>query len=56
MARHSSSQNHGELIIRAGMDKTRFDFGIEKIYEEIEAIANGSMTQQDFENAIGYTE
>jgi predicted Zn-dependent peptidase len=55
-ARNYSSQNHGQIIIRAGIDKARFDFGIEKIYEELDAIANGSMTQQDFENAIGYTE
>ena len=55
-ARNYSSQNHGQIIIRAGIDKARFDFGIEKIYEELDAIANGSMTQQDFENAIGYNE
>lgn len=55
-ARHYSSQNHGQIIIRMGMDKTRFDFGIEKIYEELEDIANGAMTAEDFENAIGYLE
>jgi predicted Zn-dependent peptidase len=39
-ARNYSSQNHGQIIIRAGIDKERFDFGVEKIYEELEAIAN----------------
>lgn len=55
-AANYSSQNHGQIIIRAGIDKARFDFGVEKIYEELEAIANGSMTAEDFENAIGYLE
>ena len=55
-AANYSSQNHGQIIIRAGIDKERFDFGVGKIYEELEAIANGAMTAQDFENAIGYTE
>jgi len=53
---HSSSVNHGEFIIRAGIDKERFDFGITKIYEELESIAQGNITEEEIKNAIGYNE
>ena len=44
------------FIIRAGIDKQRFDFGVEKIFEEIQHIADGNITQEEFDNAIGYNE
>jgi hypothetical protein len=43
-------------MIRAGIDKERFDFGVEKIFEEINAIVKGNISQQELENAIGYSE
>lgn len=49
-------EDTGTFLIRAGIDKKRFDFGVEKIYEEIENIANGNITQEEFDNAIGYNE
>jgi predicted Zn-dependent peptidase len=55
-ASHMVQQDTGVFIIRAGIDKVRFDFGVEKIYEEIERIANGDITQEEFDNAIGYNE
>ena len=55
-AAHMSEQNMGVFLIRAGIDKERFDFGLEKIYEEIERIANGDISQEEFDNAIGYNE
>ncbi|MFZ2151300.1 MAG: pitrilysin family protein [Candidatus Absconditicoccaceae bacterium] len=51
---HNSSQDFGTFVIRAGIDKGRFDFGIETIYEEIEKVANGEFSQEEFDNAIGY--
>jgi len=39
-------------MIRAGIDKDRFDFGIDKIYEEIEKIAKREFSQEEFDNAI----
>jgi len=55
-ASHMTQEDTGTFIIRAGIDKARFDFGVEKIYEEIEKIANGEITQEEFNNAIGYNE
>ncbi len=55
-AKHMSSQDTGFFLIRAGIDKERFDFWVEKIFEEIERIANGDITQEEFNNAIGYNE
>lgn len=55
-ASHMIQEDTGTFIIRAGIDKKRFDFGVEKIYEEIERVANGDITQEEFENAIGYSE
>ncbi len=53
---HLASEDTWVFLIRAGIDKQRFDFGVEKIFEEIERIANGDITQEEFENAIGYNE
>ena len=55
-ASHMVQEDTWTFLIRAGIDKKRFDFGVEKIYEEIERIANGDITQEEFDNAIGYNE
>ena len=55
-ASHINSQEVGVFLIRAGISKERFDFGVEKIFEEIERIANGDITQEEFDNAIWYNE
>jgi len=55
-ASHMSQEDTGVFIIRAGIDKERFDFGVEKIYEEIQKIADWDITQEEFDNAIGYNE
>jgi predicted Zn-dependent peptidase len=41
-------------VIRAGIDKERFAFGVAKIFEEIEQIANGNISLDEFNNAIGF--
>lgn len=38
-ASHMTQEDTGVFIIRAGIDKKRFDFGIEKIFEEIQHIS-----------------
>ncbi|HMS91776.1 MAG TPA: pitrilysin family protein, partial [Candidatus Absconditabacterales bacterium] len=53
---HVSQEDSGTFLIRAGIDKERFDFGVEKIFEEIQNIAEGNITQEEFDNAIGYNE
>ena len=51
-----SQKDTGVFVIRAGIDKKKLDFGREKIFEEIQHIADGDITQEEFDNAIGYNE
>lgn len=53
---HMAHIDDGIFVIKAGMDKTRFDFGVEKIYEEIQNISKWYITQKELENAIWYAE
>lgn len=53
---HVSQEDSWTFLIRAGIDKERFDFGVEKIFEEIKNIAEWNITQEEFDNAIGYNE
>lgn len=53
-ATHYTSLDSGEFFIRAGMDKQRFDFGLEKIFGELDAFAQKGPNQEEFDNAIGY--
>lgn len=52
-ARHYTSRDHGVFFIRAGIDKERFDFGLEKIFAEVAAIATWDITDAEFSQAIG---
>lgn len=53
-ASHLSGKDDGTFMMRAGIDKERFDFGIKRIYEEIERIAGGDISQKEFDNTISY--
>jgi predicted Zn-dependent peptidase len=53
-ARHMSDSDSWVFIIRAWLEKGRFDFGVEKIYEELESIAKWDISKEEFEKAIGY--
>lgn len=53
-AQHLANEDDGVFIIRAGIDKQRFEFGIKRIQEEITKLANGDISQKEFKNAIGY--
>lgn len=55
-AQHLIMEDAGVFIIRAGIDKQRFDEGVKKIFEELDKIAQGDITQEEFDNAIGYNE
>lgn len=55
-AKHVTDEDSGFFLIRAGIDKARFDFGVERIWEELEAIARWDFTEEEFKNALGYTE
>jgi predicted Zn-dependent peptidase len=49
---HNAETFDGYFYFRAGMDKGRFDLAVEKIYEECEKICHGTITQDEFDNAI----
>lgn len=51
---HGDNKHYWIFMVRAWMDKNRFDFGLKRIKEEIEKIANEWITQKEFEKAIGY--
>lgn len=51
---HLSGQDEGNFMMRAGIDKERFDFGVKRIFEEIEKIANGNIDQEEFDNTISF--
>ena len=51
---HYSDPQSGTFVFRAGMDKDRFPFAIEKMQEEFAKIASGDITDEEFTDAIGY--
>lgn len=53
-ARHSADSYDGLFMIRAGIDKERFDFWLEKIYEEIETFVSQGITHEELANAKSY--
>lgn len=53
-AAHYTEPEYGDFVIRAGIDKERFEFGMEKIFEEIQHIAKGDVSKAEFDNAIGF--
>ena len=53
-ARHSGDSYDGLFMIRAGIDKERFDFWLEKIYEEIEKFVSEGITHEELANAKSY--
>jgi predicted Zn-dependent peptidase len=44
----------GVFMIRAGIDKEKFDFAVSKIVEEIQTLITSGITELEFQNAIGY--
>lgn len=52
---HMTTQDYGVFIIRSGIDKTRFDEWVERIFEEIKKIAAGEFSEEEFKNAIWYS-
>lgn len=53
-ARHWNVRDYWIFMIRAGLDKERFEFGKEKIFEEIQNINKNEIFQEEFENAVWY--
>ena len=53
-AYHVAAPSFWNFRIRAWMDKNRFDFGLQRIREEIDRIATKWIMQDEFEKAIWY--
>jgi len=53
-ARHYNDPDSGFFLVRAGLEKWRFDFGVQKIYEELDRISKWDITQEEFNKAIWY--
>jgi len=52
-ASHSTDDQDGTFIIRAGMEKARREKGLQALYEELEKIANGKIAQAEINMALG---
>lgn len=52
---HYSSPEEGVFVVRAGIEKDRFDYGLEKIYAELADIAAGNFDEQEFSKAMNGT-
>lgn len=53
-ARHHSSPHDWIFMIRAGLEKWRFEYWVEKIMWELKKIATGDITKEEFEKAIWF--
>ena len=53
-AYHGACPYNWIFMIRAWMDKNRFEFWLRRIREEIEILAKNGVTQEEFEKAIWY--
>lgn len=51
---HGDNEHYWIFMIRAWMDKNRFEFGLQRIREEIDNISKNWITQEEFEKAIWY--
>ena len=52
-ATHDSNLYSGDFLIKAGLDKSRREWGIQAIYDELAFIASGDITSEEFERAQG---
>ena len=55
-ARHAVADYDGMFFIKAGIDKERFDFGVEHIYAEIAKFVSDGITDSELANAQSYLE
>lgn len=52
---HMANAEDGTYYMRAGIDKARFAFGVDKIYEELDLLVRYGFTSEEFAHAVGYT-
>jgi predicted Zn-dependent peptidase len=53
-ARHNAQGFDGTFVIRAGVDKERFDFAVERIHAELDELVTHGITQEEFAIARDY--
>ena len=53
-AHHSAWSEMGTFMIRAWMNKDKFEFWLEKIREEIESLSKNGITKEEFDKTIWY--
>ncbi len=53
-ARNACLSDYWYFMVRAGLEKERFDFGKNKIIEEVNRISTWDITQEEFDNALWY--
>lgn len=53
---HYDNQQDWIFLIRAWMEKQRFDYGLKSIFEQIENVANGKVTEEEFKKSLWYIE
>ena len=51
---HYSSPQNWFFLIRSWLEKWRFEFGKEKIIQEIQDIASGNINENEYQKALGY--
>jgi len=51
---HYSSPDDGLLLIRAGLEKQRFDWGKQAIYELLEDVKNKGISEEEYQKSLGY--
>lgn len=53
-ASHQTAQEDWIFLIRAGIEKEKYDFWIKKIFEEIEKIAKWEITEEEYKKALWF--
>lgn len=51
---HNSNFDDGIFMIRAWIEKERFDYWMEEIFKQIEIVANWNVSQEEFEKSLGF--
>lgn len=56
MAKHNSSYHDGIFMIRAWLQKDKFDYGLESIYEQVSDIAKWNISEPEYKKALGFVQ
>ena len=51
---HHANTADGLFMIRAGIEKERFELGVEAIHREIESVVAGHISEEEYHKAQGF--